>query len=195
MEPLETHRIVHEHDRLWTHDPFVLFHKARVLEFWPHPMHSREEKVNAIVRFAIYAAMLLYAMSKKPKYLAMGGLAAASVTLFYSARPWGRSEGVPCVQPKKLRRPTPQNPFANKMVLEDPADDHPVDDSPEAEEKRDIYFKKGLYMNFEDAWNKKSSERQYLTMPDNDQGAFAQYLYGEMKGKDMQQLLEKTSRL
>lgn len=176
-------------DRLWTQEPGVLFQSGRILEFWPHRMHSREEKVNAIVRFSVFAALLLYVVSRKPKYLVMGAAAALGVTVLH---PWLRAaRGVPCVQPRSMRRPTPNNPFGNRLVSDESPDERPFDHDAEAE--RDAHFQKGLYMNFEDAWNKHSSERQFRTMPEGDQGAFAKFLYGDHKGKDMENLMKKTS--
>lgn len=183
------------HDDVWYQNAKVLFEKGRMMEFWPNRMHSREEKVNAIVRFIVYATVLTYLLSKKSKYLVMGLVGVVAISLAHSASPKGPKPELPMVQVRDLRRPTRENPMSNRMVMQVP-DDRPLDDSPEAEQERELLFRQGLFMNLEDAWSKKSSERQFLTMPDNDQGAFANFLYKDMKhAKDMNYLWTKTSNV
>lgn len=183
------------HDDVWYQNATVLFQKGRMMEFWPNTMHSREEKVNAIVRFIAYATVLTYLVSKKPKYLAMGLAGIAAISIAHALGPKERKPELPMVQRRDLRRPTRENPMNNRLALQDP-DERPLDDSPEAEEARAALFRQGLFMNLDDAWSKKNSERQFISMPDNDQGAFANYLYGDMKhAKDMNYLWTKTSNV
>jgi hypothetical protein len=182
------------HDDVWYQNATVLFEKGRMMEFWPNVMHSREEKVNAIVRFIVYATVLTYLVSKKSRYIAMGLAAVVAISVAHALGPKG-PKPLPMVQPRNLRRPTRENPMGNRVSLQE-LDDRPLDDSHEAEEARAALFRQGLFMNLDDAWSKKNSERQFISMPDNDQGAFANYLYGDMKhAKDMNHLWTKTTNV
>jgi hypothetical protein len=182
------------HDDVWYKNATILFEKGRMMEFWPNAMHSREEKVNAIVRFIVFATVLTYLVSKKPKYLAMGLAGISAISVAYAVGPKG-PKPLPMVQTRDLRRPTRENPMSNRLSLQD-HDERPLDDSLETEEARATLFRQGLYLNLEDAWGKKTSERQFVSMPDHDQGAFANYLYGDMKhAKDMNHLWTKTSNV
>lgn len=184
-----------KHDVIWHQNLSILWEKGRLFEFWPNAMHSREEKVNAIVRFALYASLMLYIMSKKTKYLIMG--MAAIIVISYGNRQASQSP-VPAPAVRQRLGPAPllpDNPFGNQMSGTDvvpPNEDDYEDD--ETEDKREQLARKGLFMNFEDAWKKHTSDRQFYKMPEHDQGAFAKYLYGDMH-KSQEKLLEKTSHV
>lgn len=190
-------RVILQHDDVWYTNMSILFAKGRLFEFWPHVMHSDEEKVNAIVRFSMYATLMLYLANRKPKYLVMGVVAIAIVSYAHHHASMTNRKGdatVPKVQMRPRRQPSEKNPFGNALVMEDDPIKgiDPLPDDPKTEELRDIAARKGLFMEFEDAWNKYSSERQFYTVPENDQGAFAQYLYGDMD-KSQHLRLSKTS--
>ena len=44
--------------KFWIYDPYVLLDKSKVLDLWPLESMIREEKLNAISRFVLYATIL-----------------------------------------------------------------------------------------------------------------------------------------
>ena len=44
--------------KFWIYDPYVLLDKSKVFDLWPLESMSREEKLNAISKFVIYATIL-----------------------------------------------------------------------------------------------------------------------------------------
>ena len=50
----------YEHDTFWFNDLSVLFRKDRLAEFYPVETMNLTEKLNSIVRFSLYAGILLY---------------------------------------------------------------------------------------------------------------------------------------
>tara|TARA_Y100000816_G_scaffold36675_1_gene23330 strand:- start:102 stop:791 length:690 start_codon:yes stop_codon:yes gene_type:complete len=44
--------------KFWIYDPYVLFDKSKVFDLWPLESMNREEKLNAISRFVLYATIL-----------------------------------------------------------------------------------------------------------------------------------------
>ena len=44
--------------KFWIYDPYVLLDKSKVFDLWPLESMTREEKLNAISKFVIYATIL-----------------------------------------------------------------------------------------------------------------------------------------
>ena len=44
--------------KFWIYDPYVLLDKSKVFDLWPLESMTREEKLNAISRFVLYATIL-----------------------------------------------------------------------------------------------------------------------------------------
>jgi hypothetical protein len=196
-------RIACERDPVWYRRVGVLLRRDRMFEFWPNPMHTRAEKVNAIVRFALYASVAAYLTSRRPRYLLVGFVSILAISLAHARMP----DPVPAAHPaaamegpqgtRGIRKPTPDNPFGNPLAGTSAHGDglrNPPADTEDGtlEAQRDALAQKGLFMNFEDAWKAYSAERQYYTLPDHDTGAFAQFLYGDMD-KSMETRAKKTS--
>lgn len=192
-------KVVLERDPIWYKNVGILLASNRLQEFWPHPMQTREEKVNAVVRFSMYASMALYLINRKPKYLIMGIVATLIISLAYTRMP-PSTDIKPMPRPQKaIRQPTEDNPFGNPLAytpaFEDDKKNPPSEtDSGKMEITRDTLLKKGVFMNIESAWDKYSLERQFYTMPEHDTGVFARYLYGGMD-KSMKTRAEKTSHI
>jgi|TARA_B110000208_G_C11800782_1_gene442139 hypothetical protein len=85
------------------------------------------------------------------------------------------------------RIPTKDNPFMNPLLTEY-GNNVSVNeactsfDNRGIQKKIDEYFEDGLYKEYSDIFNNKNSQRQFFTVPGrdipNDQGTFAQWLYG-----------------
>lgn len=77
---------------------------------------------------------------------------------------------------KQIRRPTTDNPYMNPFVVDYNDDEFEIDknvlefnaDDDEIKNKEDGItknFEKGLYMNIDDLWEIKNSQRQFYTLP------------------------------
>lgn len=190
-------RVTIKRDPVWYEDLSVILSSDRLLEFWPHPMQTTTEKVNAIVRFAMYAAMACYLVTREPRFLVMGAAAILLVSVAHAKMPKASPKGLPIatdVGIKNIREPTPSNPFGNALAATPMFGDGKTGPEPDQDPRRDEMFRKGLFMDFEDAWGKHTLERQFHTMPEQDTGAFAQFLYGDMD-KSMETRARKTSHV
>jgi hypothetical protein len=184
-------------DAIWYKELSVLFARNRLFEFWPHPMHTTTEKVNAIVRFSMYAAVACYLVTREPRFVVMGIAAIILVSLAHHRMPKDKTLDLPIATDtglKNIREPTPSNPFGNALAATTAFGDGKTGPEPDHDPRRDEMFRKGLFMDFEDAWGKHTLERQFHTMPEQDPGAFAQYLYGDMD-KSMETRARKTSHV
>jgi hypothetical protein len=85
---------------------------------------------------------------------------------------------------KQCKEPTKDNPFMNPEIVEYNTDDPPVACNADDEEIKDQLeerFNENLFMDIEDLWGLKNSQRQFYTVPipaiPNDQTEFANWLY------------------
>ena len=88
----------------------------------------------------------------------------------------------------KIREPTVDNPYMNPFVMDFNNEDVPVASNVNDDEIKEnirIKFNNGLFMNIEDMWDIKNSQRQFYTLPVNsiagNQKEFSEWLY---KGKE-----------
>ena len=44
--------------KFWIYDPYVLLDKTKLFDLWPTETMTREEKLNAISKFVMYATIL-----------------------------------------------------------------------------------------------------------------------------------------
>ncbi|WIA10874.1 hypothetical protein OEZ85_011040 [Tetradesmus obliquus] len=174
-------------DPIFYRDLGILLRPSRRLEFWPSPELSLEEKVNATVRFLLYAGVLLYASTLKPKYVVLSWAAIAVLGVLYGK---GGGEGkeafrdallhgsvsAAAVQGTATRPRTRENPFAN-VLHADPHADLPAPEWDEDEAaKATKLFRSKMYMDITDVSGVQSSERQFMQMPEQDMDAFMQFL-------------------
>lgn len=168
-------KIVSDRDAVWYRDTNILFAGKRVLEFWPHPMHTPAEKVNALVRFCIYAGIILYLMTRKPKYPILGAVATLLISLYYNKyEKEAKAISVAMDATSNVRASTVENPFGNPLTVGEEPTGEEIDMA-----TQDINLNARVPRDFEDAWEKQSNNRQFMTMPDKDPSVFANYLYGD----------------
>ena len=178
-------------DEPWYRDVRTLW--RRPLEFFPTRDQSHGERLNSMVRLTLYCSVALFAYSRKPRYLVLGGLIAVLASVAFAMRPTVPGRFVPAVGPlasaadddepsvtavpsdpavrgeggQACTWSTPENPFANPL----PTDyaDNPM--RPPAcnhdDMKRDVRrnFNRGLVRSSLDVYDKENSQRQYYTMP------------------------------
>ena len=52
-------------DKFWYNDYTILFEKDRLIEFIPNNTMTLTEKLNSLVRFSIYLAIILFIYNRK----------------------------------------------------------------------------------------------------------------------------------
>jgi len=184
-------------DPFWLQHPIILVDKDRLVEFVMTKDMSLNEKMNSLVRFFIYLAIILAIYERNPYYLLIGliGFVLTFTIKKLNNEPDKTSEvtretfEIP--KEKDYKKPTINNPFMNASVL-DKRDKKalPYPNKTEASKavKEDIAdkFSFNLYENFGDVYNSTASQRQFYTMPaeftGNDaNGEFRKFLVGDMK--------------
>lgn len=171
----------------WYVDPQVLIDDYDA--FFPTDAMTDTEKLNALVRLAIYVAIVLVLYTKQwyPLYIPFFAMAFSAFILSSDASK----------KPKKQQRvspSTPDNPFMNKLIsdyVENP--DKPEaptyhEDNEEAQlikQEIEDNFYQNLYTDANDIFNKQHSRRQFYTMPStslaNNQKEFAEACFGNMR--------------
>lgn len=176
-------------DPFWYQDPSILIKKERLSEFFPHNEMSLYEKLNAMVRFAIYFALLIFAFKRNTKMFFFP-LFLLGLTFFLFKNgydPLGKEIMTTLYGPKyeDCQIPSDENPFMNVLIsdyTENPKKKKACNIN-DKKVKKDIEekFEKNLYRNTVDIWGRNNSQREYYTMPNttipNDQINFANWLY------------------
>ena len=159
---------VTKNDPFWFNNYTIIFEKNRLTEFFPSHDMNYIEKLNAILRFSLYTALVIYVYNRNGNVIFIPfitGLITLYLFKYYRDTKTGKSLeeieniDVECVPPKK------DNPFMN-VLISDYTEDH---------------FEHNLYRDVSDVWNRTHSQRQFYTMPNttipNKQREFAEWLY------------------
>jgi len=163
---------------LWYNNPQVLFDNW--LDFFPTNNLSRDEKINAIARFAIYYGILIFIFKQDSKWFAI------SVILLLISYYLGYYETF-----EEIKRDedcvgaTKKNPFMN-FTLDDfinNTDRKEACPYEKVKEKMRNEFRKDIVEDPADLWGQNISDRQFFTMPwttiVNDQTGLGKWLYGK----------------
>lgn len=176
-------------DPFWYQDPRILIQSDRLSEFFPHNEMSLYEKLNAMVRFAIYFVILIFAFKRNTNMLFFP-LFVLGLTLFLYKNgydPLGKETMTTLDGPKyeDCQLPSNENPFMNVLISDYTANPQKkkacnVSDKKVKQEIQDK-FEQNLYRDTIDIWGRNNSQREYYTMPNttipNDQINFANWLY------------------
>lgn len=173
-------------ETIWYKDLSALFTKTNFGSVVPTAGMTFAQQLNAILRFAIYYALIMFVVKQNADAFVFPVLTAVVTYLVYqnfSARapePFGagKNPDEPCT------RPTKQNPFMNLLADEynsaRPAACDPLDE--DVRQKIDEKFYAGAFVDRDDIYNRNTGSRQFYTNPVttslNDQHAFAEWLYG-----------------
>lgn len=168
---------------LWIHDVSLLYKDTQI---WPFYVHTPHEKINAFSRFVIYYGVLLALLKKdtQPVMIALG--VALLATLFYEQTVPVQVQvpvesKVPSYQPEvqnNLTARCPEVTVNNYMGNPILGVHNNVDAGCEVSaEKINEVFLHNLPTDHWDIYGKNNSQRQFYTVPVNDQSAFAKLLY------------------
>ena len=185
--------------KFWLTDINILYDRNHILEIYPSSEFDIIRKLNAIFRFSVYYSLIVfllnrnntnvfyipivvgiltYVIFKKNKSVQVDGALLESIN--------GNKDSVQNMG-GSCRIPTKDNPFMNPM-LSDFGNNVEVKssctsfDNKGLQRKIDEYFEDGIFKEYSDIFKNKNSQRQFFTVPGgdipNDQGSFAQWLYG-----------------
>lgn len=185
--------------KFWTKDINILYNRNHILEIFPSSSFDIIRKLNAIFRFSIYYSLLVFLYNRNNTNVFYIPIVVGILTyvvykknnsiqvddaLIQSIN--GDKESVQDMG-KSCRIPTKDNPFMNPE-LSDFGNNVEIKesctsfDNKGVQKKIDEYFDEGVFKEFSDIFNNKNSQRQFFTVPGrdipNDQGSFAQWLYG-----------------
>lgn len=175
--------------KFWYDDYKVLFENLD--EFYPSYDMSLVDKLNAIMRLALYIGIILTLITFNYLYLYIPvGIGLFTVFIYriqkdnvekffsdYDRLVCG--DGEPCV------KPTTDNPFMNFNNITDDRYRAPACnsfDNDVVKEKIEENFNYNLYRDVGDLYSKNNSQREFYTMPNtqatNDQTSFARWCFG-----------------
>lgn len=185
--------------QFWINDISILYNRNHILEIFPSQNFDIIRKLNAIFRFSLYYSLLVFLYNRNNTNVFYIPIVVGILTyivykknnsiqvddaLIQSIN--GNKESVQDMG-ESCRIPTKDNPFMNPQ-LSDFGNNVEVKeactsfDNKGIQKKIDEYFDEGVFKEFSDIFNNKNSQRQFFTVPGrdvpNDQGSFAQWLYG-----------------
>jgi len=179
-------------DSFWFNDYSIIFNKDRLTEFFPVSDMEYIEKLNAILRFSLYIAIILFAYNKNINVIFIP-IITALITLylfkFYKDKDSGNSLDESLEKLENITEtciePTKNNPFMN-VLMSDYSEQPDREEACNIQEKNieesvENNFNQNLYRDVSDVWNKTHSQRQFYTMPNtqipNKQKEFAEWCY------------------
>lgn len=183
----------------------ILFRSDRITEFFPLHDHTRAEKLNALMRFAIISGVLTSMYTSDPMWALQFIAGGIALTLFVhsNAKPLPKSEGFEVAQRtidpvtgQECQLPTPDNPFMNVTLQDYRIDpDRPPACSPDTvinehgdtvADESELQFSKNLFVDVGDLYGTVNSRREFYTtaattIPHDKQNEFAEWLYGNAR--------------
>lgn len=157
---------------LWIDDPMnVLFDINKLFLIIPDRSDTVNEQVNSFTRFILLYGVILSVYKKSWDPLVWSG---AMALLVLGMLVWFVKKRVDVVSTTIIGSKQPvstNNPFGNPVMG---SDDTPQDQVfPES----DALFVENLPLDEWDIYGKNNSQRQFFTLPPNDQTSFAEWLY------------------
>jgi hypothetical protein len=208
MNTSTTYEVEHQkhiNDLFWADDPKILFDVSRLVEFFPTSDMNTNEKLNALTRFFIYLSILLFIIYRSYNLFFISIVPAIILYIIHYSdakkeiKDKEEFESVVKQQfninpdtPIKVTEsgdvcqlPTPKNPFMNVLITD--YTDNPnrppacAYNDPQSKEMTDKYFNYNLYKDVEDVWDRRNSQREYVTMPSttipNDRDTFMKWCW------------------
>ena len=175
-------------------DPKQLVRADKVMHFWPTKEQSAEERVNATVRFIVYATCILYLIRRDVRVFVLGATAVGVLYVMEKSQ-MVKDEAIrPVVMEagssSSCTLPTYDNPMANVLMNEyvdrpdrpSACDYSSVDDKVNRMLSDRIPYGPTRSRSPLPEQQRNSYSRQFVSMPvtgiPGDQTAFAEWLYG-----------------
>jgi len=175
-------------------DPKQLVRADKVMHFWPTKEQSAEERVNATVRFIVYATCILYLIRRDVRVFVLGATAVGVLYVMEKSQ-MVKDEAIRPVMmeagsPSPCTLPTYDNPMGNVLMNEyvdrpdrpSACDYSSVDDKVNRMLSDRIPYGPTRSRSPLPEQQRNSYSRQFVSMPvtgiPGDQTAFAEWLYG-----------------
>lgn len=161
-----------ESDPCWPDDHLMLFKWSRLVECFPTPDQTLEERVNSVSRLSLYLGILLSVFQKRSLPFQISTL--ILVFVYFAWKSVKTSFG-PRMQPgaqvmdtfdnvpTRCTMPSKDNPRAN-LLPGDPMNRGPACVGPEAEERARSYLNPDLFKDVDELFSKRQSQ-QFYTLP------------------------------
>jgi len=188
-------------ESFWYTEPSVLFRQDTWYMFVPQPNMTVRQSLNAVVRFSVYLAVLLFVTSRDPWYLAVIPLVMIVTVFLHRIFPEAKkilAEGfvsgpvVTGYTGDQRSRPTADNPFMNPGLTDilDNPDRPPAADITSLAVRDDVNKAfaqtSNIYMDTTDLFNLIQSQRNFYAVPADDHEGFLKFL-----GKNAQRTNQK----
>jgi hypothetical protein len=183
--------------KIWYRDFKSFVAWDHLWEFIPLPAMTLTQKLNAVMRFSIYATITMLVLRNDLKVLYVALLSVGftvAMNTFYESEKMEfytkhRTQDL-MVDPhtkKACALPTKNNPFANILVSDfaiNPTRKPGCDiTKPRMKRMTENLFRHNLYKDIDDIWGRKTTSRNFYQTPiqtiPNQQGDFATWLYGQ----------------
>lgn len=192
-------------DDFWADNPNIIFQKNRLIEFFPTKDMSTPEKLNALTRFFIYLSIILFIVYKQWNVFYIPIIAMIIFYIIYK-----NDQQVQEINVEKFnteikdalqinpntpitindvgdvcQKPTHNNPFMNVLISDITANPNRppacYSEDPDTKEEIETFFNYNLYKDVDDVWDKRNSQREYVTQPSttipNDRDTFMKWCW------------------
>lgn len=200
-------------DPFWFDHPSILLQTNRLTEFFPTTVMTMAEKLNAIVRFSVYASILLYLSTHELIWVYIPFVTMIMSHIIYLNHPkpdrelsgaeileqvGGGKDNLELLHNYKLdkngqlcQQPTKNNPFMNVLISDylDAPNRPPAcnPEDPEVAKEIEHHFNHNLYKDINDVWNRGNSQRQFVVNPSttipNDRDSAMKWFYSGVGNK------------
>jgi hypothetical protein len=181
---------MNQRDKFWLLDINILLQHDRLIEYVPIFEMTIIEKLNAIMRMAIYSGIALFLLTYKNIYLYIPLIVGLFTILIYEFNKNNpklnmnsASENFNIKKVKKTK-PTKDNPFMNINLITDKknkVESYTSYNDNNIKNQITKKFNHNLYRDVSDLYSKNNSQREFYTMPStqipNQQNKFADWLY------------------
>jgi len=161
-------------EEIWFKNLGVLIQKNNLTKFFPNEEMTKEEKLNAIVRFGLYLSILLFIYNNNYNNLFIVILLMGFTYFIYTNKNLNILGGD---KKEKYTYSTLENPMKNILVNEMGTYKPPLYNPELDEEQVKENLNKKLFRSVGDFNDDQHSQRQWFTMPDLTAGDYAKWLY------------------
>jgi hypothetical protein len=153
-----------------------IFRNDKLLQFWPSSRQSAKDRIASTVRFVLYASVIVYLMTSDPRVIILAGLVIGTLYVLNQGGMVADGNVRAAFGDDRIfggvTMPTSDNPWMNTLMADD------RDRPPSA-------FYPTVRKDVQSIWDKihpfarqKDAMRNFYTVPENDQTAFAQSAHG-----------------
>ena len=179
---------------IWFKEPIDFFSFSKLFEVYPSEELNMEERLNAYLRLAIYLSLGYYIASRDVKVFSVPVIVMILSYVYYMSVhenyvQYEQLRNEPQMRGKTAKGceyPKEDNPFMNVLMneyVENPQRNEACDvDNVKVKNLINDKYYKDTYRDIDDVFDKKSSFRNFYTMPNttipNNQEDYANWLYG-----------------